>query len=118
MKKFIHFLSHPAWSGISGFFTILGVLTALRLSTVVVAWLTGMLNRIQDLWIWLLEPLTAPRYVLVIGTIVLIAFVVAEILPFLSSGTRLLRSKRKNESIVTKPIFQSVSLPAGLGNAY
>jgi len=117
MKGFIKFLSHPAWGGISGFFTILGVLIALGLGSVLIAFVTGIFHRIQDLLLWLLEPMTSPRYILLAGIIVLIAFTVTTIQPYLSSSAKLSHTKKKNISKIT-PRSLPVLLPAGIGNAY
>jgi hypothetical protein len=114
--KIINILSHPAWTGVAGLIALLGALVALI--GYVLPLILSLLNRTQNIKLWLLQPLAIPRYVITSGAILLLAIVITVLQRSLSSRVKSLFVQRLNKPVENKPKFVPISLPAGIGNAY
>lgn len=120
IREIVNFLSHPAWNGITCFFTALATFAAFGLGSVVLAYVLGLMSRIQGLSTWLSEPLSTPKYLLVGGLIVLLALVATIAHQHLSSRHQLISRPKRNKVLKNKlePTFVPLSLPTGIGNSY
>jgi hypothetical protein len=114
-KKSINILSHPAWNGVSCFFT---AIATLGLGGFALAFVLGLFSRIQDFVLWFLEPVTTSRYVVVGGSIILIAFIVTSFQQFLSSRNKFPLPHKTNKSAESKSKYLPVPVPPGIGNSY
>jgi hypothetical protein len=114
-RKTINFLSHPAWNGVNCFITALAMLGC---GGFALAFIFRLFSRIKDLVLWLSEPLNISRYVIVGGSIVLMAFVVTKIQQCLSSHVKFLLPRKLNRFVENKPKFLPIPLNPGIGNSY
>lgn len=114
-KKIINFLSHPVWNGVSCFFT---VLATLGFGGFALAFILVLFSRTQDLVLWLSEPINISRYVIIGGSIILMALIVTAIQQFLSSRRKSPLPRKSNKSIGSKTTFLPISLSPRTGNSY
>ena len=114
-KKIISFLSHPAWNGVSCFFT---ALATLGLGGFVLAFFLGLFSQAQDLVFWLSKPIYTSRYVIIGGSIILMSFIVTTIRQFLLSRNISSLPIRPYKTIDIKTTFFPISLSPGIGNSY
>jgi hypothetical protein len=114
-RKTINFLSHPAWNGVNCFITALAML---GFGGFALGFIFGLFSRIQDLALWLSEPLNISRYVIVGGSIVLMAFTVTTIQQYLTSHGKFLLPRKSNKFVENKPKFLPIPLNPGIGNSY
>lgn len=115
--KAINVLSHPAWNGVSCFFTALAALAALGLTGLALGFVFGVFRRIQDLLTWLSEPLNISRYVLVGGALVLIPLLATTAQQYFSSRHKFSVPSKRNGFVEDRPKFLPLSMP-GMGNSY
>jgi hypothetical protein len=115
-KKTRNFLSHPAWNGISGVSAVITVLV--MVGGAIVIYISGLFSYVQNVTLWLLEPLQISRYVILSGLIVLFAFLAKAIQNYLSSHNKFSFLKKWDGSAEKKRKFLSIPLPPGTANDY
>ena len=115
-KRIIHFLSHPAWNGAA--FFLAAIVALAGVSGVVLASIFVLFSRVQNLILWLLEPLNIPRYLIVSGLIVLLAFAATSIWQYIVSRGKFSLLSKGNRFAENKSKFLPIPLPPGTGNAY
>jgi len=99
-QRILNLLSHPAWNGLSCFFTALGTF---GLGSIVVAYFLGFFKQAQDFFIWLLAPIEVPVVILLCGMVVILAFVSTAVYRNLSNK----RQQRKQKDISLPPVNHS-----------
>ena len=118
IRKITDFLGHPAWNGVSCFLTALATLVVLGVGGYFLAPVFGFVSGLRDLVVWLSEPLNISRYVIIGGSIVLTAFVVTTVQPYLSSRGKFSLLRKWGGANKNRAVFLPIPLRPGIGNTY
>lgn len=116
--KIADFLGHPAWNGVSCFMTALATFVALGFGGYLLAFVFGFVSGLQDLVIWLSEPLNISRYVIIGGLIVLTAFMATTVQQYLSSRGKFSILRKRGRANENRAVFLPIPLRPGIGNTY
>lgn len=98
-SRVLGFLSHPAWNGLSCFFTALG--TFIGVGSIVLAYILGLFSYAQNLFKWLLSPVSVPLIVPLGFTIILFVLI------YKYSVSRFHKMKQESTILASNNISQS-----------
>lgn len=96
----LNLLSHPAWNGLSCFFTALGTL---GLGSILVAYFLGFFKQAQGFFRWLLTSIEVPMVILLSGMVIILAFISTA--AYRSWSNKRQQKEQKNTAL--SPINQS-----------
>jgi hypothetical protein len=117
-ERLIAFLRDPAWTGVGCFVTAFFGLLTLGVGTAVVAFTLGVFRRIQDVGLWLLQPWATPRYVVIVGSFVILALIVSVARQFFGLRSKPSAAPRSKSANAIRNTFLPVALTPGIGNAH
>jgi hypothetical protein len=125
IRRIINALGHPAWNGVTCFFTAIGALLGLGFGGWIVGDFLGLfISHLHDVFIGLTGRLEIPIYVLVIGIIVLLICTLISFKGFARNKSNkqpdaTLPDVRKFElSEIDIAIMKQLSVAKELGNSY